>query len=96
MNIMITGRHFDLTEHLKSRIEEKLMRLQKFSGDLMEAHMIIEKEEKRSLAELILHSKTSDFYATAKSYEMYLAVDNVIKKMKKQLKNHQEKLKEHK
>ena len=96
MNIVITARHFDITDALKSRIEERLSKLQKFSSDLMEASMIIDLMEKRSLVELILHSRTSDFYATAKSYELQMAVDNAIKKMKKQLKSHHDRLKEHK
>jgi len=96
MNIMITARHFDLTEPLKSRIEKKLSNLEKFSGDLMEAHVVIVQEEKRAVAELTLHSRTSDFYASSKSYDMYLAVDNVVKKLKKQLKAHQERLRERK
>jgi len=96
MNIVITARHFDITPSLKSRIEEKLSKLEKFSSNLMESSIIIELMEKRVLVELILHSRTSDFYATAKSYEMQTAVDNAIKKMKKQLKSHRDRLKEHK
>jgi putative sigma-54 modulation protein len=96
MNIVITARHFDISESLKSRIEEKLLKLQKFSSNLMEASIIIEMVDRRSLVELNLHSRTSDFYATAKSYEMHMAVDNAIKKMKKQLRSHRDRLKEHK
>jgi len=96
MNIMITARHFDLTASLKSRIEEKLRKLEKFSDNLMEAHMIIEQMERRALVELTLHSRTSDFHARANSYERRLAVDNAIRRMKTQLKAHREKIKEHK
>lgn len=96
MNIMITARHFDLSESLKSRIEDKLRKFRKFSSNLMEAHMIIEQLERRSVVELMLHSRTSDFHARAKSYQRHLAVDNAIRKMKTQLKAHREKLKEHK
>ena len=96
MNIMIAARHFDLTEPLKSRIEQRLASLEKFSADLMEAHVVIEMEERRCKAELTLHTRTSDFFASAKSYDTYLAVDNVIRKLKKQLKAHQERLKERK
>jgi putative sigma-54 modulation protein len=96
MNIMITARHFNLTASLKSRIEQKLRKLEKFSDNLMEAHMIIEQMERRSLVELILHSRTADFHARADSYGRRLAIDNAIRKMKTQLKAHREKLKEHK
>jgi putative sigma-54 modulation protein len=96
MNITITARHFDLTESVRGDIEKKLSKLQKFSSDMMEAHMIVERKEKRTLTELNVHSKTSDFYAKSQSYDMGLGIDNVIRKMKKQLKTHHEKLTEHK
>ncbi len=96
MNITITARHFDLTESMRHEIEQKLSKLRKFSSDLMEAHLIVERKEKRTLTELNLHSKTSDFYARSQSYDMSLGIDNAIRKIKKQLKTHHEKLTEHK
>ncbi len=96
MNIMITVRHFDLSKSSKATIEEKLMKLEKLSGDLMEIHMIIEQHERRFVAELILHTRTSDLHATSKSYDMLLSIDNVLRKMKGQLRAHRGKLKEHK
>ena len=95
MEVTITARHFELTEPLKTRLEKKVLKLEKISNQIIGAHIILEETENRATAEVVLHSKSYDLRAQSKSYDMYTACENVVKKIRHQVRTHEEKIKHH-
>jgi putative sigma-54 modulation protein len=94
MKINITARHFNLTPALKAYIEEVLTKLERFSNHLLEAHVILEKEGYRHIAEMVVHANRSTMTAKEESSDMYLAADRAAEKIEKQLKRYEERLKD--
>ncbi|KPJ53973.1 hypothetical protein AMJ39_02410 [candidate division TA06 bacterium DG_24] len=94
MKINITARHFDLTSALKEYIEETLTKLERFSNHLIEAHVILEKEGYRHIAEMVLHVNRSTLMAKEESDDMYMAADRAAEKLEKQIKRYEERLKD--
>jgi putative sigma-54 modulation protein len=91
MRVTITGRHFDLTDALKARIEEKLAKLERFSLRIPEAHVTLAVEKYRHKAEIVLHVNHSVMTSKEESADMYVSVDAAIDKLQRMLRKYKTK-----
>ncbi|MFH0772522.1 MAG: ribosome-associated translation inhibitor RaiA [Candidatus Omnitrophota bacterium] len=96
MNIVITGRHFDITEGIKSHVNDKIVKLDKFFTKILEAHVILAVEKFRHIAEVTLMGKDLKITATETTSDMYASIDGAIGSLDKQLRKFHERLREHK
>lgn len=96
MKIDISGRHFHVTEPLKRYATEKILKLDKYGLKLESAHVIMEVEKFRHLAEIIVLGKNLRTAATAESVDMYAAFDKCFGNLQLQLARQHEKVKDHK
>ena len=99
MHLVISGKNLNLTESLKSYVEEKLGRIKRFFDSITELDVTlgIEKTldpDKSKFAEVVLFSNGITLYAKETSSDMYAAIDLVSDKLERQVKKHKEKLKE--
>jgi putative sigma-54 modulation protein len=88
MRITITGRHFELSEALKSHVEEKLSKFDRFSVRIPEVHVKLDVEKYRHIAEVILHVNHSVLTSKEESQDMYVSVDGAIDKMERMLRRY--------
>ena len=95
MNVAITGRHFDVTEGIKSHVNGKIAKLDKFYHKILEAHVILSVEKFRHVAEITLVGKNFKFTATETTSDMYPSIDKAIESLEKQLRKLHDKVKEH-
>lgn len=96
MNIIITGRHFDVTEPIKAYAEEKISRLDKFFTKILDAHAILAVEKFRHIAEITLFGKELKITATKTTQDMYASIDKAVESLDNQLRKFHERIKEHK
>ncbi len=96
MQVNITARHLDLTPALKGYSEKKLLKAKKYAKNITNAHIILNVEKDRHIAEIVLHISGQDISAKSVAGDMYGAVDLVMDKILKQLRRHMDKLKKHK
>ena len=96
MQITVVGRHFEVTEPIKKYVDAKLLRLEKFSEDIKEAHVILEVQKFRHVAEITLYLKYFKLTATEESRDMYASIDNALGSLHKQLLKLRDRIKEHK
>lgn len=85
MKITITSRHESLTEGLRTHIEDKIHRVEKYLGKIREAHVILNFEKRRHICEINLHGKSLSLAATGSSHDMYQSIDEALKKMERQV-----------
>ena len=71
MKIVITSRHEFLSEGLKTHIEGKIRRVEKYLGKIQEAHVILNFEKRSHLCEINLTGKSINLAATGSSHDMY-------------------------
>ncbi|MFA5353674.1 MAG: ribosome-associated translation inhibitor RaiA [Thermodesulfovibrionales bacterium] len=92
MNIIVNGRHLEITPALKSYAEEKIGRFDKYLSNITEAVVTLSVEKYRHKAEVLLKVNGSMIQAEEVTGEVYSAIDEVVEKLEKQVVRHKEKL----
>ena len=92
MNVNLTGQGLELTDGLRSRVEEKFSKLERFSDHITGAHVILSLKDKQQTAEITLNiAKGKDLHAEATSEDMYQSIDELAGKIERQLLKQKEK-----
>lgn len=95
MNIVVNGRHLEVTSALKSYAEEKIGKFEKYLSNITEAIVTISVEKYRHKAEVLLKVNGVLIQAESVTGEVYSAIDEVVEKLEKQVVKYKEKLKTH-
>lgn len=96
MNIIVTGRHLEVTPALRSYAEEKIKKAGKYFNNVTEAIITLTVEKYRHKAEVQLRANGVLIQAEEVTAEMYSSIDQVMDKIERQLKKFKEKLTRHK
>lgn len=92
MNIVIKGRHIDVTPTLKKRAQQKLKKLEKHFNHIIKADVEFSfepgKPNKNQVCEITLFGERAIFRAKTESDDMYTAIDESIDKLEKQIEKH--------
>ena len=92
MNILVNGRHLEVTTALKNYAEEKIRKFEKYSSDISEATVTLSVEKYRHKAEVLLKANGLLIQAESVTGEIYSAIDEVSEKLDRQIKKYKEKL----
>ncbi len=86
MNVNLTGHGIELTDGLRSRVEDKFSRLDRYSDHVISSHVVLSIKDKRQIAEVTLKvAKGNDLHAEATTEDMYLSIDEAASKIERQL-----------
>ncbi|MFW6134871.1 MAG: ribosome hibernation-promoting factor, HPF/YfiA family [Elusimicrobiota bacterium] len=96
MKINVTARHTELTPALTKYAKKRLRQVKKYVDKITKAHVILNIEKDRHIAEVILGLSKNNITAKAVAGDMYGAIDMVMDKITKQLRRHMDKVKDHK
>ncbi len=92
MEIIISGRDFDVTDELKEHITSKLAKLVEEYPKLTTARVVMETERNWHLAEARVNGKGIELDATGRTDDMYATLDDVADKLERQLLKFREKI----
>jgi putative sigma-54 modulation protein len=97
----ITGRHFELTDAIKAYADALLEGLNKYNLDIISATVVIAADEKNGKkgyrVEYVINLKDKNTVViTEHDKDVYAALDTGIERVKKILRRHADKIKEHK
>ncbi len=92
MQLSLTGHHLDITDALRSYVQDKLERLERHFDHVTNVHVILSPEKKQQKAEATVHISGADVFADATHDDMYAAIDALIDKLDRQVLKHKEKL----
>ena len=101
MNIAVTFKHIDSSDAIKQYAESKVLKLEKYLNNIMEAHVTLSIErvdhKESGVAQIKLSAKNLIVNAEEKSADIYSAIDLLLEKVEAQIKKHKEKMrrKEH-
>lgn len=95
MQINLTGHHIDLTDALRTYVNEKFERLERHFDNVIDVHVILSVEKLRQKAEASMIVSGSKIFADATDEDMYAAIDALIDKLDRQVVKHKEKTKDH-
>lgn len=95
MNIIVNGRHLEITPALRSYSEEKIGKFEKYLSTISEAVVTLSVEKYRHKAEVLLKVNGALIQAEGVTGEIYSAIDEVVEKLEKQVVKFKEKLHSH-
>lgn len=92
MRFIITGRNIDVTEGLKSAVEEKLGKLDRFFAHETEVNVTLSVEKERQKIEVTIPVKGNIIRSEQVSSDMYVSIDLVEEVIERQLKKYKNKI----
>ena len=93
MKFVIVGRNgFNVTDHLKEAIEEKLGKLDRFFSKETQVHVTLSVEKERQKIEVTIPVKGRIIRSEQVSTDMYVSIDLVEEVIERQLKKYKGKL----
>lgn len=95
MQVNLTGHHVDLTDALRTYVDEKIARLERHFDHVTNVHVILSVEKLSQKAEATVHIAGADVFADAVHEDMYAAIDSLVDKLDRQVIRHKEKVKNH-
>jgi len=96
MKISVTFRNKEGENWHKEYIDQKLKKLEKYLDTPVEARVVLSVEKFRNVAEVNLMMNGQNINAKEEAKDMYLAIDNAIEKIERQLKKRKERIRGHK
>lgn len=101
MNKHIVGRHFDLTDPIKNYTEAAIEGLRKYNLEIISVTTLISADEKGGkkgfVVEFVVKLKEKyTIVITQNDKDVYAAIDIAIERVKKSLRRHSDKIKDHK
>jgi len=95
MQINLTGHHLDLTDALRTYVNDKFVRLERHFDHINNVHVILEVDKVRQIAEAKLNVNGGELFATSEDEVMYAAIDSLVDKLDRQVIKHKEKMIRH-
>jgi len=92
MKIIITGKNIDMTEGLKSAVEDKIGKLDKYFAPDTIAKVTLSVEKERQKIEVTIPVKGGIIRSEQSSDDMYVSIDLVQEIIERQLKKYRHKL----
>ena len=92
MRITITGRNIDITDGLRSAVEDKLSKLEKYFTPDTDVFVTLSVEKERKKIEVTIPVKGNIIRSEQVSNDMYVSIDLVEEVIERQLKKYKNKL----
>lgn len=92
MQVLITGRHVEITAALRRYIESRMKRLERYEPKMGDVQVILGVEKYRHTAEANLTLNGVAVQAKASTKEMYASIDELLDKITRQVNKRKEKL----
>jgi putative sigma-54 modulation protein len=85
MQINLTGHHIDITDALRSYVENKFERMARHFDHVITAHVVLTVEKLDQKAEATLQVNGGPVFADAVHEDMYAAIDALVDKLDRQM-----------
>lgn len=85
MNIMIRGKHIEVTDALKAYVLKRVGKLEKYSDEFMDVKVTLLVEENRHRVEVTAPIHGMILRGEEESADMYASIDLVIEKLERQI-----------
>ncbi|MDK2778541.1 MAG: ribosome-associated translation inhibitor RaiA [Pseudomonadota bacterium] len=91
MKINISGHHVEITDSLRTYVEEKLSKMERHFDNITNGQVTLTVIKERMTAEATIHVAGADLHAKAENDDMYAAIDQMADKLDRQVLKHKEK-----
>jgi putative sigma-54 modulation protein len=91
MNLQISGQNIELTQALKDHINKKSQKLTHHFANIISLTVVLSVEKEQQIAEATVAVNNFEAHASVAANDMYIAIDDLLAKLEKQLLKHKEK-----
>lgn len=92
MNVVVSGRHVEVTEAMKGYAEQKASKLHKYYDRIQEIEIVFESGKELLSCEIIVNAEHRGmFIARHEDRDAYACVDACVDKLERQLTDHKNK-----
>ena len=95
MKVTISGQDVEITDTLREYVRQKLTRIDRHFGPVTRSHVVLHVARNRHRVETTVHTKGTQWHATAEDKDRYTAIDRVVDKLNRQAIKHKEKVVDH-
>ncbi len=95
MQVSVTGHHVEVTDSLRNHVEEKISKLKRHFDNVTDIHVILTVEKLQQKAEATVQVSGAKLFAEDTQEDMYVAIDNMVDKLDRQIIKHKEKMNSH-
>ncbi len=95
MNLIIQGRHLEVTPALRDYVSGKLERIRRHFDHVIDADVLLSVDKLQHKAEVTLRVRGNSMHAEAIDGDMYAAIDNLMDKLDRQVLRHKDRVKNH-
>ncbi len=92
MNVIVNGRHLEITPALKNYSVDKMSKFEKYLSNITETVITLSVEKYRHKAEVLMKVNGYMIQAESVTGEIYSSIDEVVEKLEKQVVKYKEKL----
>jgi putative sigma-54 modulation protein len=92
MKVRITARHCDPDAELRRHVEEKVSHLGRYFDRVDEAHVVLEAEGHRQIAEVIVHASRTVVSSKQAAEDLRSAFDLAVDKVERQIRRHKDRV----
>jgi len=93
LKLRLTGRHFEVTPHLRRHVNERFERLERFDHGVISGEVVLFKDRAFDVAEGQVHLGHTFLTAKGSGTDMYVAVNDMFDKLQTQLQRYEDRLK---
>ena len=91
MQITINRQHVEITDTLYDYVRRKMTRIDQHFGPVIRSHIVLHVTKNHHTVETPVHTKGTQWHATAEDKDMYKAIDRVVDRLDRQAIKHKEK-----
>jgi len=95
MQVSVTGHHVEVTDSLRTHVEEKIGKLKRHFDNVTDVHVILTVEKLAQKAEATVQVSGAKLFADDAQEDMYQAIDSMVDKLDRQIIKHKEKTGSH-
>ncbi len=91
MNLNLTGRHLEITPAIRQHVMEKIEKLRNHFDSMIDVNIVLSVDKLTQKAEGSVHLSGKDLFVECDDANLYVAIDNMIEKLDRQILRHKEK-----
>ena len=96
MKIRVTCRHCEVDPDLRAYVEEKIERLAHYFDRVDEAHVVLQAEGHRRIADVTVHASRAVVSSEQSADDLRTAFDRAVDKVERQIRRYKERVRSHK
>jgi len=94
MQVAVTFRHMKTHEGVKAYVKEKVEKLRKYIESPREVHVVLAVEKFRHIAEITVVGNGGIFNSQGRDNDLHAAIDQMVDKMERQVRERREKVRQ--